>query len=62
LFRAENPKDAERELGSEGNEIMAVITNMPRIQQAASEQGIACFGFDDTGALADFVEELKADL
>jgi len=62
LFRADNPKDAERELGGEGNEIIAVVTDMPRIQKAAEEQRIPCFGFDAVKALADSIEELTKSL
>ena len=58
LFRADNPKDAERELGSEGNEIIAVVTDMPRILESATEQGIPSFSFDAICALADFIEVL----
>jgi len=58
LFRAENPKDAERELGVEGNEIIAVVTDMPRIEEAAEERGIPCFSFDNTILLADYIEVL----
>jgi molybdopterin-guanine dinucleotide biosynthesis protein MobB len=54
LFRAENPRDAERELGGEGNRIVAVVTDMPRIVSAAASQGLPAFGFSDIGDLASF--------
>jgi len=55
LFREDNPKDLERELGEEGNTIIAVVTDIERIQEEALDRGIPSFGFDDTQALADFV-------
>jgi len=58
LFRADNPNDAERELGSEGNSIIAVVTDMPRIVTKAVEAGIPSFGFEHTASLADFIELL----
>lgn len=58
LFRADNPKDAERDLGCEENQVVAVITDMPRIEEEAAAFDIPSFGFEDTNALADFVEEL----
>lgn len=62
LFRAANPKDAQRELGGEGNDIIAVVTDIPRIQEAARTQGIPGFSFDNTCALADFVEQTIASM
>ncbi|MDR2035077.1 MAG: molybdopterin-guanine dinucleotide biosynthesis protein B [Coriobacteriales bacterium] len=58
LFRAANPKDAHRSLGEEGNNIIAVVTDLPRIQEAANGQGIPSFGFDDIDQLASYVELL----
>lgn len=58
LFRAANPKDAERPFGTEGNSIVGVVTDIPRIAAAAAEQDIPYFDFEDTAPLADFVEEL----
>ncbi len=58
LFRADNPKDTEREFGGEGNDIIAVVTDLPRIAAEAEEKGIPSFGFEDTCALACFVERL----
>lgn len=59
LFRAANPKDAERELGGEGNDIIAVVTDIPRVKAAADSQCLPSFAFEDTAALADFVESLR---
>ena len=63
LFRADNPKDADRPLGGEGNRIVAVVTDIPRIaSEAASFEdghdkgGIPVYGFDDIVALADFIQ------
>ena len=58
LFRAANPKDAERELGVEGNEIIAVVTDIPRIEEAAAAQDIPCFPFDNPGLLVEYIELL----
>ena len=55
LFRGANPGDANRELGGEGNNIIAVVTDMPRIVEAALTEEIPSFGFEDTKGLADFV-------
>ena len=59
LFRADNPNDASRDLGEEGNIIIGVVTDMPRILEAAAGKGIPCFGFDETSELADYVEALR---
>ncbi|MDR3136943.1 MAG: molybdopterin-guanine dinucleotide biosynthesis protein B [Coriobacteriales bacterium] len=59
LFRAANPKDAERELGSEANAVVAVVTDIQRIRRAAAQQDMPAFGFEDIAALADFVEGLR---
>ena len=58
LFRADNPKDAERQLGGEGNDIIAVVTDIPRIKSAATEQSLPSFSFEDTKQLAEFIEQL----
>ena len=55
LFREANPRDVYRELGSEENPVVAVVTDIPRIETAADERGIPSFAFDDIVALADFV-------
>ncbi|MCL2807254.1 MAG: molybdopterin-guanine dinucleotide biosynthesis protein B [Coriobacteriia bacterium] len=60
LFRAANPADAKRELGTEGNKIIAVVTDMPRISTQAQAQGLCCFDYDAIGELASFVEEFCA--
>ena len=58
LFRADNPKDANRPLGGEGNHIIAVVTDIPRIVEEASvfDGGVPVFGFEDIALLADFVQ------
>jgi molybdopterin-guanine dinucleotide biosynthesis protein MobB len=55
LFRAGNPADEERELGAEGNEIIAVVTNMPRVAAQAQEQELPVFDFEDISPLAHFL-------
>jgi molybdopterin-guanine dinucleotide biosynthesis protein MobB len=55
LFRAANPNDVSRELGGEGNDIVAVVTDMERIINTAEILGIACFEFNDIKKIADFV-------
>jgi len=35
LFRAENPRDTDRTLGGEGNRVIAVITDIPRVVEEA---------------------------
>lgn len=59
LFRAANPRDAKRSLGTEGNKIIAVVTDMPKIEKSAASKNIPTFSFGDTEALADFVERLR---
>ncbi|MDR2672581.1 MAG: molybdopterin-guanine dinucleotide biosynthesis protein B [Coriobacteriales bacterium] len=58
LFRAANPNDAERELGSEDNDVIAVITDIERIVAAAAAASppLPCFGFDDIDELAGFLK------
>jgi molybdopterin-guanine dinucleotide biosynthesis protein MobB len=57
LFRAGNPKDEKRDLGMEGNEIIAVVTDIPRIIEQAQAKGLPVFGFDDIDPLAHFLIE-----
>jgi molybdopterin-guanine dinucleotide biosynthesis protein MobB len=56
LFRAANPNDANRELGGEGNSIVAVVTDIPRIAQAAktNQPPLPVFDFSDIAAIANF--------
>ncbi|MDR0351023.1 MAG: molybdopterin-guanine dinucleotide biosynthesis protein B, partial [Coriobacteriales bacterium] len=58
LFRAGNPKDEERDLGTEGNKIIAVVTNIERIAAQAQAQGLPLFSFDDIIPLADFLQAM----
>jgi molybdopterin-guanine dinucleotide biosynthesis protein MobB len=60
LFRASNPKDQERDLGTEGNEIIAVVTDIPRVAKQAQTKGLPVFDFDDTDLLARFLIETAA--
>ncbi|MCL1891141.1 MAG: molybdopterin-guanine dinucleotide biosynthesis protein B [Coriobacteriia bacterium] len=39
LFRAENPRDAERTLGAEDNPLVAVVTDIRRVEQEAAVFG-----------------------
>jgi molybdopterin-guanine dinucleotide biosynthesis protein MobB len=55
LFRADNPNDAFRALGGEGNVIIAVVTDMLNISGQASARNLPVFGFDDPDAIADFL-------
>lgn len=55
LFRADNPKDAQRELGVEGNEVIAVATDSARIAKQAQAQNLPVFGLEDIEPLADFL-------
>ena len=57
LMRADNPHDARRDLGVEDNEIIAVVTDMPRIVAQAERFGLPAFGFEDIEALACFLSE-----
>ncbi|MDR3053079.1 MAG: molybdopterin-guanine dinucleotide biosynthesis protein B [Coriobacteriales bacterium] len=56
LFRSGNPNDQERELGGLGNRIIAVVTDIPRIELAAAKQALPVFSFKATEALATFIE------
>ncbi len=55
LFRSGNPKDEERDLGGEGNEIVAVVTNIKRVVDQADEQALPTFDFADIKGIADFL-------
>ncbi|MDR3316412.1 MAG: molybdopterin-guanine dinucleotide biosynthesis protein B [Coriobacteriales bacterium] len=55
LFRAANPKDQERNLGGEGNAIVAVVTDQSRIVEQATTAGLPTFAFEDITALATFI-------
>jgi molybdopterin-guanine dinucleotide biosynthesis protein MobB len=59
LFRAANPNDSSREFGTEGNQIIAVVTDMATIQRAAAAKNPAlpAFEFNQITELADFVIE-----
>ena len=57
LFRANNPNDAERNLGVEGNENIAVVTDMPRIVDQAEALNLPVFGFDDVGPICNFITD-----
>jgi molybdopterin-guanine dinucleotide biosynthesis protein MobB len=56
LFRSGNKRDHERDLGGEGNKIIGVITDIPRIEAAAREQNLPVFSFEDISGLASFVQ------
>jgi molybdopterin-guanine dinucleotide biosynthesis protein MobB len=55
LFRSGNPNDEKRELGTEGNEIIAVVTDIPRVAAQAQEQGLPVFDFADADPIAHFL-------
>jgi molybdopterin-guanine dinucleotide biosynthesis protein MobB len=55
LFRAANPKDADRALDTADRDLIAVVTDIPRVVQEARSQGIPSFDFDDTVRLANFL-------
>jgi molybdopterin-guanine dinucleotide biosynthesis protein MobB len=57
LFRAANPNDAERALGGEGNRIVAVATDMPRIEGEARAANIPVLSIDDPASIARFIIE-----
>lgn len=61
IFRAENPNDAERELGAEENSIIGVVTDMPHIMDEALTRDLPCFGLEDIARLADYIERLRTD-
>ena len=55
LFRANNPNDAERNLGTESNEVVAVVTDIERVAEQATGAGLPVFGFEDITAICDFL-------
>jgi molybdopterin-guanine dinucleotide biosynthesis protein MobB len=55
IFRADNPKDAERPFEPELTGLIAVATDQPRIVEAAAAAGIPSFGLNDIGAIADLI-------
>jgi molybdopterin-guanine dinucleotide biosynthesis protein MobB len=57
LFRAGNPKDEKRDLDTEGNEIIAVVTDIPRVIEQAQVKGLPVFDFDDINPLTRFLIE-----
>lgn len=59
LFRSGNPKDESRDLGGEGNEIVAVITDIPRVTDRAQAQGLPVFDFKDIARIADYLIETR---
>ncbi|MDR1713605.1 MAG: molybdopterin-guanine dinucleotide biosynthesis protein B [Coriobacteriales bacterium] len=63
LFRADNPNDQQRNLGGEGNEIIAVVTDMERISAAANSQPqpLPVFGFEQITSLAVFIRDRFLD-
>jgi molybdopterin-guanine dinucleotide biosynthesis protein MobB len=56
LFRAGNPADEERDLGGEGNEIIAVVTDIRRIAAQAQARSLPVFAFSPLDPLASFLE------
>lgn len=57
LFRSGNPKDKDRVLGCEGNDIVAVVSDMPRILKLAQHQNLPTFGFLEIEQICDFITE-----
>jgi len=57
LFRADNPNDAERNLGAEGNEVIAVVTDIARVAGQAAGAGLPVFGFETIEAICNFLIE-----
>lgn len=55
LFRANNPNDAQRDLGVEGNEIVAVVTDINRVASQAEAFELPVFGFEDIDSICDFL-------
>ncbi|MDR2108735.1 MAG: molybdopterin-guanine dinucleotide biosynthesis protein B [Coriobacteriales bacterium] len=57
LFRAANPNDADRALGGEGNDIVAVVTDIERVAAEAKAQTPPrpVFAFSDIAGIANFV-------
>jgi molybdopterin-guanine dinucleotide biosynthesis protein MobB len=60
LFRAANPQDTERSI--EGKTTIAVVSDISRVMQEAAvfNGGVPHFGFEDSEALADFVQDFIA--
>ena len=55
MLRADNPNDAFRALGGEGNVIIAVVTDMLNISGQAAARKLPVFDFDDPEAIAEFL-------
>jgi molybdopterin-guanine dinucleotide biosynthesis protein MobB len=62
LFRAGNPADEVRDLGGEGNQIVAVVTDILRIEEQAKTHGLPTFSFNDPAPLVDFLMSHYAQL
>ncbi len=59
LFRAGNPKDAERVNDPDlldSSETIAVATDMPEICEVAQHKGLPSFDIDDAAEICDFIE------
>lgn len=56
LFRADNPNDAQRDLGVEDNQVIAVVSDIPRVESQAEARGLVHFTFDAIDALCDFLK------
>ena len=61
LFRADNPNDADRNLGAEGNDVVAVVTDIERVAVQAAGAGLPVFGFEDITAICDFLTKTYMD-
>jgi molybdopterin-guanine dinucleotide biosynthesis protein MobB len=57
LFRAANPKDADRLLDVNDGYIVAVVTDIPRVRVEAADAGIPAFAFTDSSAIVDFLQD-----
>jgi molybdopterin-guanine dinucleotide biosynthesis protein MobB len=55
LFRADNPNDAERNLGVESNEVVAVVTDIERVAKQAKNKSLPVFGFEDIKGICGFL-------
>jgi molybdopterin-guanine dinucleotide biosynthesis protein MobB len=60
LFRSGNPKDEKRDLGVEDNEIIAVVTDIPRVVEQAQVKGLPVFDFDNIDPLVHFLIKTAA--
>ena len=58
LFRSGNPKDVDRAVGGEGNKIIAVVTDIPRVGQEARDQDIESFTYENILEIASFIERV----